>query len=288
MPELPEVETMARDLAPAIGARIGIADLHTPSIVAGSPDELIMRLRGRTITGVWRRAKTIVIDLDAGLALLMAPRMTGAPRLEDPATPPRDRHDHLGLYLSRGSGPDLRLIYRDPRRFGRIRLVERTADGYRDGAGRDPFAALGPEPIDPSFSARDFAARLYARGGRRTIKTALIDQSVVVGVGNIYADEACFAARIDPRTPVDALSDAQREAVGAAAIAIMREAITRRGSRVQSYRAPAGGEGMAAHLAAYGRAGLPCLRCGTEMEKLRVAGRGTTRCPRCQPVTVSD
>jgi formamidopyrimidine-DNA glycosylase len=271
MPELPEVETMARDLAPAIGARIGIADLHTPSIVAGSPDELIMRLRGRTITGVWRRAKTIVIDLDAGLALLMAPRMTGAPRLEDPATPPRDRHDHLGLYLSRGSGPDLRLIYRDPRRFGRIRLVERTADGYRDGAGRDPFAA-----------------RLYARGGRRTIKAALIDQSVVVGVGNIYADEACFAARIDPRTPVDALSDAQREAVGAAAIAIMREAITRRGSRVQSYRAPAGGEGMAAHLAAYGRAGLPCLRCGTEMEKLRVAGRGTTRCPRCQPVTVSD
>lgn len=279
---------MVRDLAPAIGARISIADLRTHSIVAGAPDELVMRLRGRTITGVWRRAKTIVLDLDGGLALLMAPRMTGAPRLEDPADPPRDRHDHLGLYLCRDSGPDLRLVWRDPRRFGRIRLVERTADGYRDGAGHDPFATLGPEPIDPGFGATDFAARLRARGGRRAIKAVLIDQTVVVGVGNIYADEACFAARVDPRTPVDMLSEAQCEALGAAAIAIMTEAIERRGSRVQSYRAPAGGEGMAAHLAAYGRAGLPCLRCGTEMEGLRVAGRGTTRCPRCQPVTASD
>lgn len=274
---------MARDLAPAVGARIGIADLRTPAVVAGSPDELVMRLRGRTITGIWRRAKTIVIDLDGGLTLLMAPRMTGAPRLEDPSRPPRDRHDHLGLYLVRRGRPDLRLVWRDPRRFGRLRLVERGSDGYRDGAGRDPFAALGPEPIDPAFGARGFAAHLRARGGRRALKAALLDQSVVAGVGNIYADEACFAARLHPATPVGELDDAELRAIGAAAIRIMAEAVRRRGSRVRSYRAPSGGEGMAARLRAYGRGGLPCLRCRTPMAASRVAGRGTTHCPACQP-----
>lgn len=285
MPELPEVETMARDLRSAIGTTVGGVELFAHGIFLGAPEELVARLAGRRIVGVGRRAKSIVLSFEGNLALLIAPRMTGAPRLDAPRAPRRDRHDHLGILLLRRGRAVARLVYRDPRRFGRLRLVTRTTDGYRDAAGRDPFAAVGPEPLAQGFTARAFADRLRRLGGRRVIKGVLIDQSVVAGVGNIYADEACFAAGLDPRTPTDQVTDAALVAVAGAAQRIMREAIARRGSRIQSYRAPGGGEGMAQRLRAYGRAGLPCLRCGEVMERLQVAGRGTTRCPRCQPAT---
>lgn len=276
---------MARDLRAAVGTRVLIVDLRTPSIVEGEADELHQLLPGRRLVGVARRAKSVILSFEGDIALLIAPRMTGAPRLERVEIGPRDRHDHLGILLARRGRPSMRLVYRDPRRFGRLRLVRETPEGLRDAAGRDPFAHVGPEPLAEGFSPDDFAKRLRDRGGRRAIKAALIDQSVIAGVGNIYADEACFAAGLDPRTPVDEISSRGLKRVAEAVMRIMREAIERRGSRIQSYRAPAGGEGMAAHLRAYGRAGQPCLRCGTEMRPLRVAGRGTTWCPRCQPAT---
>ena len=295
MPELPEVETFARDLDAVCRGRT-ITDLWIarPDYCRPSPEALGI-LEGAEITQVRRRAKTVIIETDRGIALALAPRMSGAPLLGRPEASPRppDRHAHLGWALRDAAGRlQARIAWRDPRRFGNATLLEIHGDPdapidspgrYHRIGGTPHFAGVGPEPLAPGLSARTFAARLR-QADRRAPKAALLDQRLVCGVGNIYADEACFAAGVHPATPLGALDDPTLLRLTRAAIRIMREAVRRRGSRVHSYRAPSGEAGMAGRLRAYGRAGLPCQRCAGLMQGARIAGRSTSFCPACQPL----
>lgn len=276
MPELPEVETMARDLAPQmIGRTIRDPFLARPKL---SPDpDLLAGIAGRRISAVRRRAKSIVIELD-DRALLLAPRMSGAPRI-DPIGTDLAKHDHFGFDLAEGRRRTGAFRWRDPRMFGRLRLVRITAAGYRDAIGRDPFGAIGPEPLEIGVSG--IASRIAARP-RAGIKALLLDQRAVAGIGNIYADEALHRARIHPRTLAGALSSAQRRLLGRAIITVLEAGIADRGARVRTYAPPAGGAAMQLRLDAYGRAGLPCRRCKTSLVRGVVAGRSTVWCPRCQ------
>lgn len=276
MPELPEVETMARDLAPAlVGRTVRDAYLARPKL---SPDPgLLAGIEGRRITAVSRRAKSIVIEL-GDRALLLAPRMSGAPRITPAGSTP-ETHDHFGFDLADGRRRHGAFRWRDPRMFGRLRLVRRTPDGYRDGEGRDPFARTGPEPLE--IGAAAITDRLAARP-RTGIKALLLDQRAIAGIGNIYADEALFRAKIHPRTPAGLVPRAKLRALARAIVAVLKAGIADRGARVRTYAPPDGGAAMQLRLDAYGRAGLPCRRCRTTLARGIVAGRTSVWCPRCQ------
>jgi formamidopyrimidine-DNA glycosylase len=276
MPELPEVETMARDLAPLlIGRTIRGAYLARPKL---SPDPgLVAGIEGRRISAVGRRAKSIIIEL-GDRALLLAPRMSGAPRITT-AGAVAEKHDHFGFELGEGRRRTGAFRWRDPRMFGRLRLVYRTPDGYRDGDGRDPFAKTGPEPLE--IGVAGILERLTARP-RTGIKALLLDQRAIAGIGNIYADEALYRAKTHPATPAGFVPQSKLRALSRAIIAVLEAGIADRGARVRSYAPPAGGAAMQLRLAAYGRAGLSCLRCTTTLVRGVVAGRTTVWCPQCQ------
>ena len=279
MPELPEVETMARDLAPLlVGRTVRDAYLARPKL---SPDPgLLTNIEGRRISAVGRRAKSIIIEL-GDRALLLAPRMSGAPRITAAGALP-EKHDHFGFDLGEGRRRSGAFRWRDPRMFGRIRLVYRTADGYRDGDGRDPFVRTGPEPLE--IGAAAITERLAARP-RAGIKALLLDQRAVAGIGNIYADEALYRAKIHPATPAGFVPRSKLRALSRAIIAVLEAGIADRGARIRSYAPPAGGAAMQLRLDAYGRAGLPCRRCRTALARGVVAGRTTAWCPSCQADT---
>ena len=283
MPELPEVETMAADLRAALlGARVADAWLTHPSMLRHpDPADFPVNLIGRRVTAIGRRAKTVLLWLDGDLVLTIAPVMTGHLAITTSGSP-RGKHDHLGIGFD--DGRELRLT--DTRRFARFGLWPAGSDDLPlDAAGRPLFAAIGPEPWDASLD--DFAARLRRPAfRRRAIKAALLDQALLAGVGNIYADEALWAAHLHPLTPAGALTDGEAAGLLAAIRAILEEGIARRGSSVRDYAPPDGGASMAQRLAAYGRGGQPCLRCGTTMARGIVAGRGTSWCPSCQPAKV--
>jgi formamidopyrimidine-DNA glycosylase len=277
MPELPEVETMARDLAPRlIGRRIARPFLARPQL-ADHPD-LAAVLAGARITGVRRRAKTIVIELDRG-ALLLAPRMTGAPRVDPTGTAPA-RHDHFGFDLVADRKVEGAFRWRDPRMFGRIRYVLCRPDGTLvDVAGRDPFASTGPEPLEIGPAG---ILEALARRPRTGAKAALLDQSLVAGIGNIYADEALWRARIHPREPLGAVDGRRLRLLGRAIVELLTAGIADRGARVATYAPPDGGATMQLRLKAYGRGGLPCARCAVPLERGVAAGRTTVWCSTCQ------
>jgi formamidopyrimidine-DNA glycosylase len=277
MPELPEVETVAADLRPElVGRTIVACDLRFPAIVRYPDPSLFARLVvGRRIEAMTRRGKYILHHLDgspdAEQMLVVHLGMTGQWRCVEPGTA---EPDHLHAVFELDDGRLLR--YRDPRRFGRLLLgTEQELIGAR------ALPRLGPEPVDPSFTAADLYRRLHLR--RAPVKALLLDQAVVAGVGNIYADEACFRARLRPDRPANTLS---RRAVARLREALdesLRQAISNRGSTVATYRDAWGEAGREQErLQVYGRAGEPCFRCGRPLSLVRLAGRSTVYCRRCQ------
>jgi formamidopyrimidine-DNA glycosylase len=276
LPELPEVETVAADLRPhLVGRTVVSCDLRFPTIVRHpEPERFVALLTGRRIEAVKRRGKYLLHELD-GLGqrtlLVVHLGMTGQWRYVPSGTP---EPDHLHAVLDLEDGCQLR--YRDTRRFGRLLLGTES-----ELVAARKLPRLGPEPLDPGFTAADLYRRLHAR--RAPLKALLLDQVVVAGVGNIYADESCFRARVRPDRPAGSLS---RRAVGrlhGALTGLLAEAIANRGSSVDTYR-DAWGEmgGEQELLQVYGRGGEPCVRCGRPLAVVRLAGRTTVFCRRCQ------
>ena len=286
MPELPEVETVARDLRPRIvgatitGARCSWARTlrtHTPEAFAAS-------VAGRRVEGVGRRAKQIVVELSGDAALTIHLKMTGQ-LFVVPAATPEDTYLRLVLELD-----DRREIrFRDIRKFGKIGLYGRdpvTRELVTEAGGAAVFAALGPEPLDDAFTVRDFRRRLRRRSGR--LKPLLLDQSFVVGVGNIYADEALWASRLHPLRTVGTLRPADERRLYVSIRTILAEAIERRGSSIDDYTAPDGDGSMQEHLQVYQRTGEPCPRCGRPVKRIVVGARSTHFCSWCQRLGARD
>ena len=270
MPELPEVECVVRGLRERItGETIERITMHQPGVVRGSPLDLAEQLPGRTFRNVRRRGKLIIIGLDGGLSLLCHLRMTGQ-LLCLPPEAPLEKHTHLIFHLT--SGRHLR--YRDQRQFGWIQLAETD-----QLAGHPQISRLGPEPLE--IGRDEFVERL--RAYRRQIKPLLLDQTALAGLGNIYADESLFRVRIHPLRRAGEISAVKLKRLHGAIGDVLREAIDCSGSTVEQFRGADGESGsFQEHLQVYDRQGLPCPRCRRPIIKIRVGGRGTHICPRCQ------
>ncbi len=274
MPELPEVETIAADLRKQlIGRRFVAATVLWPRTLA-APDiaSFNAQLAGCTAIDVGRRGKYLLIALDSGDTLIIHLRMTGRlavmaegdPRLEE-------NHVRVRFALADGSF----LVFTDARKFGRVWLVHDVAQ---------VLGKLGPEPLDGRFTAQQLGERLVAR--RAAIKALLLDQNIVAGLGNIYADEALHLAGIHPLRPGASLTFEEVGRLHAAIRSVLADSIAQRGTMLRDYRTPYGPDGAyKSRLRVYGQPGRPCPRCATPIERIRVAQRSTHFCPRCQPAT---
>jgi formamidopyrimidine-DNA glycosylase len=273
MPELPEVESVRRRLAPALEGRtftqVEIADSRLTRPY--DPLEVAVELEGERVALVDRRGKYLIVRFESGRALLVHLRMTGSFLVATDGELPGDPHRRAVVTLDDGSD----VGYRDVRRFGTWLLLEPAdVDTYID-------AKVGKEPLADAYKAKHLAESLAGR--RAPIKAAILDQRTVAGVGNIYADEALWRARIHPLTPALRLGPDEVKALYRAIRDALRAGIRRQGSTLRDYRLPDGAEGGAQHeFKVYGRGGDPCERCGTPIDKIRVAGRGTWYCPSCQ------
>ena len=276
MPELPEVETIARELRPlVVGRTIADAWFDWPrQIKHPAPDKFIAELRDRTILDVGRRAKWLVLLLSGNATLVIQVKMTGQLDVVAPQTP-RDKHVHAVLALD--DGRELRL--RDTRKFGRLAL-------YAPDEAARVLGTLGPEPLADELTPRDFARMLRARRAR--LKTLLMNQEFLAGVGNIYADEALWRARLHPLRSAAGLSAAQSRDLYRSLRDVLAEAIDRRGSSVDSYRAPEGSGEMQHFLNVYGRTGKPCPRCGRPTRRMVIGARSTHFCSWCQRLPARD
>lgn len=274
MPELPEVETIVRELAPRLGGRtIRRAALAKTDVLRGvSKPRLLRTLTGSRITAVTRRAKHAVIHLSRGPRMVIQPRMTGSLITYDRALSVAERrYAVLTCRLDDGR----LFVFRDVRRLGTIALLDDR--GWAAYSSR-----LGPEPLDAAFTPAVFAERL--RGTRAAAKKAIMDQRRVVGVGNIYANEALFAAGIDPSKPADRLDAAALDCLYHAIRDILGRAIASSGTTVRDYRTGTGEPGsFQLALQVYDRGGEPCLRCGRRLATTHaIDGRQTTMCWNCQ------
>jgi formamidopyrimidine-DNA glycosylase len=286
MPELPEVETVARDLRPLlVGATIVGARVGWPrSVRSGDPAAFADAVSGRRVEGVGRRAKLVVIELSGGLALTIHLKMTGQ-LFVVPAASSVDPYVRVALELD--DGRELR--FRDIRKFGRMGLArhdEATGDLVGELGGPKGFRGFGPEPLDPSFTLPAFRSRLRGRRGR--LKPLLMDQAFLAGIGNIYADEALWAARLHPLRSAGSLRPPDERRLYRAVRTILAEAVERRGSSVDDYTAPDGDGTMQERLLAYQRAGEPCERCGRPIRRIMVGGRATHFCSWCQRLPAVD
>ena len=274
MPELPETETIARELNDrVVGATISSVGVPKPDVLRGlSAIALRRRVTGTRITRCWRRAKLVVLDLSSGDRLVVQPRFTGALLLDTGQLDEREREYTTVRFTL---DDDRVLIYRDIRRLGTVTLM--PPDEFERYS-----SALGAEPLDPAFGSDELSGIL--RGRRQAIKKVLMDQRRLAGVGNIYANEALWRAGIDPSRPARTISAAEAAGLHAALIAVLRESIAARGTSFRDYRDASGkAGGFAEHLAVYGRAGQPCPRCGTRLVGTHaVDGRSTVLCARCQ------
>jgi formamidopyrimidine-DNA glycosylase len=292
MPELPEVETVARDLQRWVaGARIDDAEVRWERTIRHPlpAERFVAELRGASIRRVGRRAKSVLVHLDDGRVMTVALRMTGALIVAAPGTPD-DPYARVVFRLA--DGRELR--YRDVRKFGRIGLWEggglrgRGAPSRRRAAeARAPyrvgevFGRHGPEPLARSFSAARLADRLRRRSAR--LKTLLLDQSFVAGVGNIYADEALWRARLHPQRAADTLTSVEIRRLHRAIRQVLRQGIRNRGASFADYVGADGEPGEnAERLAVYRRTDEPCLRCGRPISRIVVGQRSTHFCPYCQ------
>jgi len=285
MPELPEVETIRRDLAGLlIGKRVASFVVSKPRLLK-SPRPLFSRkLVGARFKRVSRRAKLLLFELSSGYTLFIHLKMTGQlvwrsrqGRLRAGGHPivgvseVPNRYTYVTIKLNDGSA----LYFNDVRQFGYLKLVP-------SGAVEHEFRHLGPEPLSADFSLTIFQRQL-ARRSRTTIKAALLNQQVVAGIGNIYADESLFAACIRPGRRVSRLSKADALKLRQSIRRVLARAVTSRGTSFSSYRDAHGQEGgYWSRRLVYGRAGSPCRRCGTAIVRTVVAGRGTHYCPKCQ------
>jgi formamidopyrimidine-DNA glycosylase len=270
MPELPEVETIVRALRPLVeGRTIEYVRILDPRWCAPrDPAVLGAAIVGEVVRRLWRRGKYIVWELDEELHLLMHLRMTGTLLHDPPADPP---HTRVVLGLT-----GTRVVFVDPRRFGTGELIAGPG-----GLERFFAARLGVEPLDGEFSPQ--LLRALASGRRGPIKPFLLDQRNVVGVGNIYADEALFRARIHPLRPAGALTPKQYRLLHAAVIASLEAGIDARGASIDDFRHPDGVRGsFQDQFLVHRREAQPCPVCGGLVRKLVVAGRGTYVCEHCQ------
>jgi formamidopyrimidine-DNA glycosylase len=274
MPELPETETNARDLYRALaGRRITCVRISKSDVLREvSPAELSQRLAGARITRAWRRAKLVVLDLSTGEHIVVQPRFTGALLIDAGSLPDVERrYSTIELVLDDGRS----VHYRDVRRLGTFALMTpRRFTAYS--------AALGIEPLDPAFTAGHLSVLL--RGSRKAVKKLLMDQRTVAGVGNIYANEALWRARIDPSRVAREVTPAEAGALRDAVVDVLLESIAARGTSFRDYRDATGERGgFVARLAVYGRAGAPCPRCGAKLIGTHaVDGRMTVLCAHCQ------
>ena len=274
MPELPEVESVRAQLAPVlVGRRLAQVEIADPRLTRPlDPTEVARELEGEVVEAVDRRGKYLIVRFESGRALLIHLRMTGSLRHARAGTLPDDPHQRAVVRLDDGSD----VAYRDVRRFGTWLVLE-PADvpAYVD-------ARVGDEPLDHNFRPRDLGRRLANR--RAPVKAALLDQRTVAGIGNIYADEALWRARVHPLRRAGDLTSEEVRALHRGVRRALEVGIARQGSTLTDYRLPDGSSGrMQTEFKVYGRAGEPCPRCGTPVEKIRVAGRGTWYCPHCQP-----
>ncbi|MFI5227312.1 MAG: bifunctional DNA-formamidopyrimidine glycosylase/DNA-(apurinic or apyrimidinic site) lyase, partial [Candidatus Limnocylindrales bacterium] len=286
MPELPEVETVVRDLRGlVVGARIaGSRTSWIRTLRSGDPAVFEAAVRGRTILGTSRRAKLVVLDLDDGSAITIHLKMTGQ-LFVVLADVPVDPYVRLAIAFE--DGRELR--FRDIRKFGRVGLARRdgpAGDLRGELGGGQGFRGFGPEPLDPGFTARAFRARLRGRRGR--LKPLLLDQAFIAGIGNIYADEALWAARLHPLRSAPSLRPADEGRLYRAIRRILAEAVERRGSSIDDYTAPEGDGSMQERLLVYQRAGEPCPRCGRPVRRIVVGGRATHFCSWCQRLSPAD
>jgi formamidopyrimidine-DNA glycosylase len=274
MPELPEVETIRSRLAPGLtGRRFDRVEISDPRLTRPVPPDVVAAaLEGEQVADVRRRGKYLVVVFESGRHLLVHLRMTG--NVLHPAPEGREDDPHVRAVVRLDDGSDV--VYRDVRRFGTWDLLE-------PGELDEYFAArrLGVEPLARAFTAASLGRALAGR--RAPVKAALLDQRAAAGIGNIYADEALWYARVHPLTPAGELGEEQVSALREGVRKALKLGIRRQGATLRDYRSADGSRGrMQEEFRVYGRAGEPCGRCGTPIAKTRVAGRGTWFCPTCQ------
>jgi formamidopyrimidine-DNA glycosylase len=274
MPELPETETMARDLHREIAGRtIERVAVHRPDVLRETDARtLARRVRRVTILRAWRRAKLVVLDLSTADRIVVQPRFTGALLLDRGALAESERRFSTVEFEL---GPALTLHYRDIRRLGTVTLMSPERWSVYE-------SRLGVEPLDPSFTDSYLSALL--RGSLQAVKKLLMDQRRVAGIGNIYANEALWRARIDPSRAARSVTGDEASTLHASLQGVLREAVESRGTSFRDYRDPTGQRGgFAAHLAVYGRGGEACARCGARLvETHAIDGRSTVLCAWCQ------
>ena len=272
MPELPEVETVARALRPLLAGKefASARALWPRTVAAPDPDSFAMRLAGQRIVDIGRRGKYILFTLASGDTLIVHLRMTGKLMVASPGSPDLDApHVRVILYLTDGDA----LVFNDARKFGRIWLVSDL---------ESVIGKLGPEPLAWDFTPEVLASRLRRR--RTSLKALLLDQTVLAGVGNIYADEALHLAGIHPlRTGAD-LTDEEVIRLHGAIREVLTASIGERGTMLRDYRPPYGLQGAYQnHLRVYQQTDRPCPRCGAPVRRIVVTQRSTHYCPQCQP-----
>lgn len=274
MPELPEVESVRRDLAAEVeGRTVREVRVHQPDIVMGEPgpERFVREVRGRRVEAVRRRAKYLLFDLSGERVLQTQLRMTGRFALR-PGDPDPREYRHVAAEFDLDDGRTL--LYDDVRRLGGFRLLSR--DEWRREEAR-----LGPEPLGEAFTPEALARILEGR--RAPVKNVLLDQRRVAGVGNIYASESLHAADIDPRKPGGRLEPGETRRLHGALRNVLREALAAAGTTLRDYRGVDGSSGgFQEKLAVYGREGRECRTCGAAIRKIVQAGRSTYFCPACQ------
>jgi formamidopyrimidine-DNA glycosylase len=271
MPELPEVETIRRDLLPAVRGRV-IAEVaispNAPKLVQlMHPDEFCRLLAGRRVEDISRRGKYLIFNLDRGLLWVVHLRMTGRLQHRQDGCP---EHPHLRATFRLDDGTWL--CFADLRKFGMMWLVDDWTLVHPN---------LGPEPLEDAFDHAAFHTVLKRRGA--PIKSVLLDQEVVAGIGNIYADEALFTARISPKKPANSLSRPAVDRLHAAIREVLHTALGDRGSSFRDYVDGAGLKGgHQLKVKVFRRTGEPCYACGAEIRRIKLGGRSTHFCPKCQ------
>lgn len=289
MPELPEVETVRRGLSGLIVGKTIKAETHdTEKGFPNAPSDVVTFLLGATIQGVHRRAKVLMIELNNDYSVIIHLKMTGQLVYVDPSTRfgaghPNDSLVHalpdkstrVSLIFTDGST----LFFNDQRKFGWVKLLPTSEIPLL------PFMQkVGPEPLEATFTPEQFADR-FKRRAKTSIKAAILDQSVVAGVGNIYADETLWGAKVHPSRLVGSITSGEFQLMYTELRAVMNLSIEKGGSSNRNYVNAEGKRGSYMDFAnVFRREGLPCPRCGTTIEKLRVAGRGTHICPHCQVI----
>jgi formamidopyrimidine-DNA glycosylase len=274
MPELPEVESVRRQLEPTlVGRRFQRVSIDDPRLVRPyEPAEVAAELEGEHVAAVERRGKYLVVRFESGRVLLIHLRMTGSLLSAASGSLPDDPHRRAVVNLDDGSD----VAYRDVRRFGTWLLLE-------PGEAEPYLAArVGDEPLDALFTAARLGERLARR--RTSLKAALLDQRTLAGMGNIYVDEALWRARLNPLRPASGLDRSELRRLHRGIRAALEHGLARQGSSLRDYRLPDGSGGsMQNEFRVYGRRDEPCDRCGTLIARTQVAGRTTWFCPTCQP-----